>query len=197
MTQTLVANARDAAGDVRVTRWVAAVAGLVGFVLSVLTPLLPVEQTTATLNWPQAGQLANVTAPPLISQAPVSVTATVPPCDVIRSMPPAGGLVLGLAPQKGKEAALNSLFVNVNAQRVDITDRNVVVASVPRARAVSAQCQRIEITSTTDGTFATFVGLSDPSTGKELRSGFADPNLRPRSSGGSSPIWSVRRRRGG
>ena len=49
--------------DVRVTRWVAIVAGLIGFVLSVLTPLLPVVQTTATLNWPQAGQLTNVTAP--------------------------------------------------------------------------------------------------------------------------------------
>ncbi len=169
--------------DVTIARWVATIAGLVGFVLSVLTPLLPVEQTTATLNWPQAGQLNNVTAP-LISQAPVSLTATVP-CDVIRSMPPAGGLVLGgLAPQKGKEAALNSLFVNVNAQRVDITDRNVVVASVPRARAASAECQRIEITSTTDGTFATFVGLNDPTTGKDLRSGFADPNLRPAIVGG-------------
>ena len=70
----------------------AIIAGLVGFVLSVLTPLLPVVQTTATLNWPQDGQLSNVTAP-LISQAPVSLTATVP-CEVIRSMPPAGGLVL-------------------------------------------------------------------------------------------------------
>ncbi|MBB3749066.1 arabinosyltransferase B [Mycolicibacterium sp. BK634] len=175
MTQTLAANARDSARDVTITRWVATIAGLVGFVLSVLTPLLPVEQTTATLNWPQAGQLSNVTAP-LISQAPVSLTATVP-CEVIRSMPPAGGLVLGLAPQKGKEAALNSLFVNVTAQRVDITDRNVVVASVQRSKIDG--CSRIEITSTTEGTFATFVGLTDPTTGKEMRSGFADPNLRP------------------
>ncbi len=131
MTQTLAANARDAARDVTITRWVATVAGLIGFVLSVLTPLLPVVQTTATLNWPQNGQFTSVTAP-LISEAPVSLTATVP-CEVIRSMPPAGGLVLGLAPKKGKEAALNSLFVNVTSQRVDITDRNVVVASVPRA----------------------------------------------------------------
>jgi arabinosyltransferase B len=175
MTQTLAATARDAARDVKVTRWVATIAGLVGFVLSVLTPLLPVEQTTATLKWPQSGQLSNVTAP-LISQAPVSLTATVP-CELIRSMPSAGGMVLGLAPQKGKEAALNSLFVNVTVQRLDITDRNVVVASVPRAQ--TAGCSRIEITSTTDGTFATFVGLTDPVTGKELRSGFADPNLRP------------------
>ncbi|WP_236147360.1 arabinosyltransferase domain-containing protein [Mycolicibacterium sp. CH28] len=161
--------------DVTVTRWVATVAGLVGFVLSVLTPLLPVVQTTATLNWPQGGQLTSVTAP-LISQAPVSLTATVP-CEVIRSMPPEGGTVFGLAPRKGKEATLNSLFVNVSAQRVDITDRNVVIASVPRARMTG--CSRIEITSNADGTFATFVGLTDPTTGKEMRSGFADPNLRP------------------
>ncbi len=64
-------------------------------------------------------------------------------------------------------------------QRVDITDRNVVVASVQRARVVSPECQRIEITSTDAGTFATFVGLTDPTTGKEQRTGFADPNLRP------------------
>src|SRR3546814_8053826 len=54
----------------------------------------------------------NVTAP-LISQVPVSMTVTVP-CDVIRSMPPSGGMVLGTAPKDGKQAALNALFVNVN-----------------------------------------------------------------------------------
>ncbi len=126
-------------------------------------------------------QLASVTAP-LISETPVSMTATVP-CDVIRSMPPRGGLVFGTAPKDGKQAALQSLFVNVTTQRVDVTDRNVVVASVPRARAVgdgsSAGCSRIEITSSEAGTFATFVGLTDPATGKEQRTGFADPNLRP------------------
>ncbi|WP_328362370.1 arabinosyltransferase domain-containing protein [Mycobacterium sp. NBC_00419] len=175
MTQTLAANARDAAHDVKVTRWVATISGLVGFVLAVLTPLLPVVQTTATLNWPQGGQFGNVTSP-LISQAPVSLTATIP-CDVIGSMPAQGGLVLGLAPKKGKEAALNSLFVNVTAQRVDITDRNVVIASVPRSKI--AGCSRIEISSDEAGTFATFVGLTDPTTGKEMRSGFPDPNLRP------------------
>ena len=81
----------------KIARWVATIAGLIGFVLSVATPLLPVVQTTATLNWPQQGQLDNVTAP-LISQAPVTLTATVP-CEVIRTMPPSGGLVLGTAPQ--------------------------------------------------------------------------------------------------
>jgi arabinosyltransferase B len=49
--------------DIRLARWVAAIAGLIGFVLAVATPLLPVTQTTATLNWPQQGQFNDVTAP--------------------------------------------------------------------------------------------------------------------------------------
>jgi len=162
--------------DVKVARWVAMIAGLIGFVLSVATPLLPVVQTTATLNWPQAGQMNNVTAP-LISLTPVSMTATVP-CEVIRSMPPRGGMVLGTAPKDGKQAALQGLFVTVSAQRVDITDRNVVVASVPRQRVQSPECQRIEITSSEAGTFATFVGLRKAD-GTEQYTGFVDPNLRP------------------
>ena len=69
--------------------------------------------------------------------------------------------MLGTAPKAGKQAALNAMLVNVTATRVDVIVRNVVVASVPRARVVSPQCQRIEITSSEAGTFATFVGLTD------------------------------------
>ncbi|MGH3564268.1 MAG: arabinosyltransferase domain-containing protein, partial [Mycobacterium sp.] len=159
-----------AVNRVQLTRWVATIAGLVGFVLSIATPLLPVVQTTATLNWPQHGQLNNVTAP-LISLTPVRMTATVP-CGVVRSMPPGGGMVLGTAPADGRDAALNALFVNVTNQRVDVTDRNVVIESLPRARVESPQCQHIDITSSHAGTFATFVGIEKPS-------GFDDPNLRP------------------
>ncbi len=180
MTGVTNTMSEDAPRDVTIARWVATIAGLLGFVLSVATPLLPVVQTTATLAWPQGGQYSNVTAP-LISQAPVSVTATIP-CQVIRDLPPTGGLVLGTAPAKGKQASLNALFVNVTSQRVDITDRNVVVASVPRARVVSPECQQIEITSSGAGTFATFEGLTQLSgedAGEPLRSGWADPNLRP------------------
>ncbi|MBV8788019.1 MAG: arabinosyltransferase domain-containing protein [Mycobacterium sp.] len=166
--------------DVRVTRWVATIAGLIGFVLSVATPLLPVVQTTATLNWPQNGQLNSVTAP-LISLTPVDVTVTVP-CSVVRALPPEGGVVLSTAPKKGKDAALNGLFVVANSKRVDVTDRNVVIASVPRDQAEGAAgaagCSSIEITSTKSGAYATFVGLTDPA-GKPVRGGFPDPNLRP------------------
>jgi arabinosyltransferase B len=164
--------------EVKTARWVAMISGLLGFLFAVATPLLPVTQTTATLNWPQQGQLSNVTSP-LISQVPVSMTATVP-CAVIRSMPADGGMVLGTAPAEGKQAALNGLFVNVTDERVDVTDRNVVVASVDRERA--AGCSNIEITSSEEGTFAEFVGLTQedgPDAGEPQRTGFADPNLRP------------------
>ena len=181
MSQVIEKQADVAAGrDVRTTRWVATIAGLIGFVLSVATPLLPVVQTTAMLNWPQQGQLNSVTAP-LISLSPVDVTATVP-CAVVRGLPADGGVVLSTAPKKGKDAALNALFVVVNGKRVDVTDRNVVIASVSREQAEGGPgapgCSSIEITSTRAGTFATFVGLTDAA-GKPQSGGFADPNLRP------------------
>src|SRR5690349_1585361 len=139
--------------DVKVARWVATIAGLLGFVLAVATPLLPVTQTTATLNWPQQDRVDDVTAP-LIAQAPLTLTASIP-CTVLRDMPARGGLVLGTAPAQGRDAALNAMLVNVTASRVDVIVRNVVVASINRNRV--AGCERLDITSSHDGTFAEFV----------------------------------------
>ncbi|MEH3142447.1 MAG: arabinosyltransferase domain-containing protein [Mycobacterium kyogaense] len=164
--------------DVKVARWVATIAGLLGFVLAVATPLLPVTQTTATLNWPQQSRVDDVTAP-LIAQAPVTLTASIP-CTVLAGMPARGGLVLGTAPAQGRDAALNAMLVNVTASRVDVIVRNVVVASVNRNRI--GGCERLDITSSHDGTFAEFVGLTQVSgadAGKPQRTGYADPNLRP------------------
>jgi len=61
----------------RTVRLVAAVAGLLGALCAVLTPFLPVNQTTADLNWPQNGSLGSVTAP-LIGYVPTELTLTVP-----------------------------------------------------------------------------------------------------------------------
>jgi len=70
---------------------------------------------------------------------------------------------------------------------VDITDRNVVVASVARERVAAPGCQRIEITSSNAGPFATFVGLTDPTTGREQRTGFPTRTCALRSSAYSRP----------
>ena len=171
MTSDLATSAKS---DVSVARWVAMIAGLLGFVMAAATPLLPVTQTTATLTWPQQGQVGNVTAP-LISQAPVDLTATVP-CEVIDTMPGDGGLVLGTAPEQGRDAALNAMLVMVSESRVDVIVRNVVVASVDRDR--MGGCSELAITSSLDGTYAEFVGLTQQD-GSPQRTGYPDPNLRP------------------
>ena len=71
------AGAPPSVRDLAVLRWIAMIAGARSGRPGHRDPLLPVVQTTATLNWPQGGQLSNVTAP-LISQAPVSMDVTVP-----------------------------------------------------------------------------------------------------------------------
>ena len=55
----------------------AMVAGVLGVLFALITPFAPVTQTTATIEWPQNGLLQDVDAP-LVSQAPLSLTATLP-----------------------------------------------------------------------------------------------------------------------
>ena len=47
--------ARDLRAQYRTARLVAAVAGLLGVLLAVATPFLPVKVTEATVTWPQNG----------------------------------------------------------------------------------------------------------------------------------------------
>ncbi|WP_405179070.1 arabinosyltransferase domain-containing protein [Nocardia sp. NBC_01377] len=64
-------------------RLIALVSGLLGFILALLTPLLPVEQDRATLDWPQAGNSTDVEAP-LVSYEPQRLTAALP-CSILPS----------------------------------------------------------------------------------------------------------------
>ncbi|MBT2275739.1 arabinosyltransferase, partial [Rhodococcus enclensis] len=84
------------------TRWVAIVAGLLGFVLALATPLLPVVQTTASVNWPQNGVIGDVEAP-LMAQVPIDVNASIP-CTAVSSLPEGGGILLSTAPAQGDGA---------------------------------------------------------------------------------------------
>ncbi len=156
--------------------WIALVSGLFGALLSVLVPVLPVVQTTAALTWPQGGRLGDVTAP-LISLTPVDLQVTIP-CSVVADMDEAGGVVLATAPPQARDATLDGLIVTVNAEQLDVVVRNVVITSVSRDRMAEPDCQRIDVSSSADGTFATVVGLSGAG-GAPLRTGYVDPNLRP------------------
>ncbi|BDH59707.1 hypothetical protein MTP03_46460 [Tsukamurella sp. PLM1] len=74
-----------AARAARTTARTAAVTGVLGVLFALLTPFLPVTQTTAALDWPQRGSLEAVAAP-LVSYVPdrIDVTILAPP---LRSCP--------------------------------------------------------------------------------------------------------------
>ena len=67
----------DGGTTYRAARIVAVVAGLLGALLAIATPLLPVKQTTAQLNWPQNGVLGSVEAP-LIGYVATDLNISIP-----------------------------------------------------------------------------------------------------------------------
>ncbi|MEV0296569.1 arabinosyltransferase domain-containing protein [Nocardia sp. NPDC050710] len=145
-----------ASRDFRTARIIALVTGLIGALLALATPFLPVSQTTAVLNWPQGGTLGNVQAP-LMSQVPTTLKATIP-CSAVDALPAQGGMLLATAPPQGDRAALEAMFVRVSETSVDVVDRNAVVASAERSE--MGRCSSIAITSDDQRTRAEFTGLT-------------------------------------
>lgn len=145
----------------RTVRLLAVITGLVGFLLCALAPLLPVRQSTATIQWPQAanadGYAGDVTAP-LVSGAPKSLAVTIP-CRAVASLPAEGGLVFSTIPPGGIDAGRNGLFVNANADVVYVAFRNTVAAVAPRAAVDSGACSELRIWADVGTVGADFVGI--------------------------------------
>ncbi|MFI6870925.1 arabinosyltransferase domain-containing protein [Nocardia sp. NPDC050406] len=151
--ETPTASARD----FRVAKLIAIVAGVLGALLALATPFLPVKQTTAVIDWPQNGTLNNIQAP-LMSQVPIDLSVAIPCSAVTQLADPRGGILLATAPPQGKEADLQGLFVRVSGESVDVLDRNAVVASAQRSE--MSECSQLLITSDSNRTFAKFEGLN-------------------------------------
>ena len=125
----------DARRDYRWVKIAAVVTGLLGFLAAVLTPLLPVNQTTAELRWPQGDTVSDVAAP-LVSYVPIDMDMTVP-CVLAARLPANGGVLLSTIPEQGQDSAARGLFVRATADTLTVTDRDVVILSTPRAAAQS------------------------------------------------------------
>lgn len=164
----------------RIVRIVAIVTGLLGALLALATPLLPVNQTTASMSWPQKGVGQNGVgdiAAPLVSFVPIDADVTVP-CAAAARLPSYGGNLLSTIPTAGSDAFARGLFVSVTSEQIQVTDRNVVLVNTPRAQAQSdADCS---IVMRFDGTRtrAEIRGLPSGASG-QLSFDVADPNLRP------------------
>ena len=144
-------------------RIVAMTAGIVGILLALLSPFLPVDYTKAELTWPQQGSVANVAAPN-VSFVPVSMDVTVP-CALGASLPASGGVLLSTVPEGGAEAGKVGLFVRATADSLQVVQRNVVLLNTPRAAAQSAPDCRIVVESDTEGTRGSIQGLPENAAG--------------------------------
>ncbi len=175
----------DAGANYRIARLVAVVAGLLGAVLALATPLLPVNQTTAQLNWPQNGTFSSIEAP-LISYVATDLDISVP-CQAAAGLdgPQNAGktVLLSTVPKQAPKAVDRGMLLQrVNGDLVLIV-RNVPVVAAPLSQVLGPDCQRFTFTAHADRVIAEFVGLKQgPTTehpGAPLRGEKSGYDFRP------------------
>ncbi len=143
-------TAHPAARSFRTARLVAVITGVLGTLLALVTPFLPVEQDDATVSWP-AGEFESVSAP-LVSYRPLALDATIP-CSVLADAP-ADSTVLATAAPGAPDARRVGLVVSTDAGgTLSVVLRDQLLLSAP-ADAL-ATCDALTVTSTQDGTTAT------------------------------------------
>jgi arabinosyltransferase C len=175
----------DGAGKYRTARITAVVAGLLGAFLAIVTPLLPVTQTTAKLNWPQNGVLDGVTTP-LIGYVATDLNITVPCRAAAGLAGPENGtktVLLSTVPKQAPKAVDRGLLLQRVNNDLVLIDRNKPVVSAPLNQVLSPACQRLIFTAHPDRVSGEFVGLvkgpdsDDP--GKPLRGEASGYDFRP------------------
>ncbi|MGK8502692.1 arabinosyltransferase domain-containing protein [Nocardia asiatica] len=135
-------------------RLIALLSGLLGFLLALLTPLLPVRQDRASLDWPQSGA-ANVAAP-LVSYEPLRLRATLP-CSLLGELGAAGTL-LSTAPVSSGQATTKGLVVSVADGALSMVLRDIPLLSAPLAEIGS--CATIVIESDAAATTTELTGVT-------------------------------------
>jgi arabinosyltransferase C len=160
--QLASSSVSEAGANDRIARLVAVVAGLLGAVLAIATPVLPVNQTTAQLNWPQNGTFDSVEAP-LISYVATDLNVTVP-CQAAAGL--AGPqnasktVLLSTVPKQAPKAVDRGLLIQRANDDLVFVVRNVPVVTAPLSQVLSPACQRLTFTAHADRVVAEFVGLT-------------------------------------
>ena len=155
-------SSTDAGANYRAARIVAVVAGLLGALLAIATPLLPVKQTTAQLNWPQNGVLGSVEAP-LIGYVATDLSISIP-CQAAAGLAGPGNngktVLLSTVPKQAPKAVDRGLLIE-RAPNDDlvVVVRNTPVVVAPLNQVLSGACQKVVFTAHADRVTGEFVGL--------------------------------------
>ncbi len=151
-----------AAGRYRNAKAVAVLAGLLGTLMALATPFLPVKQTTAELNWPQNGVLDSVTAP-LIGYVATDLDISVP-CQVAAALAgpenAARTVLLSTVPRQAPKAVDRGLLITRAADDLTVVVRNTPVVVAPMSAVLSTRCEELTFTAHADKVTAEFVGLT-------------------------------------
>ncbi|WP_280422528.1 arabinosyltransferase domain-containing protein [Nocardia carnea] len=131
-------------------RLLALVSGLLGFVLAILAPVLPVRQDDTVLEWPQAG--ATDVEAPLVSYQPLRLDLTVP-CPVLGG---AEGTVVATVPDESGKSSARGLRVSVSGDTLSVVLRDVPLLAAERAEL--AGCESLSVVSTAASTTAEIAG---------------------------------------
>ncbi|WP_025737794.1 arabinosyltransferase domain-containing protein [Mycobacterium genavense] len=154
-------SVKGAGAKHRTARIVAVVAGLLGALLAIATPLLPVNQTTAQLNWPQNGTFKSVEAP-LIGYVATELNISVP-CAAAAGLagPHNAGktVLLSTVPKQAPKAVDRGLLIQRANDELVLVVRNVPVVTAPLSQVLGPTCQRLTFTAHADRVTAEFVGL--------------------------------------
>ncbi|WP_441346793.1 arabinosyltransferase domain-containing protein [Rhodococcus sp. W8901] len=154
---------RSTTRDVRTARLVAIVTGLLGAILAIATPFLPVKQDAASVSWPQNGSLTSVEAP-LVSYTPQQLHVSIP-CSAVGQLTESGGALVATAPPQAGRAEADGLVIKVDAAsstepaRLRAILRDTALLSVPVDDLQG--CTEIVVTSDPQGTTAAVAGLPD------------------------------------
>ncbi len=174
-------SVNDTQANHRTTRLVAVVAGLLGTILALATPFLPVTQTTATLNWPQNGTLDSVDAP-LIGYVATDLNITIP-CSTAAGLTGARNVLLSTVPKQAPKAVDRGLLIERVNNELLVIVRNTPVVSAPLNEVLSPACQELVFTAHADKVTGEFVGLTqgpdDQDPGEPLRGERGGYDFRP------------------
>ena len=141
----------------RTARLVAIVAGLLGTVLAVATPFLPVTQTTAQLNWPQNDTLTSVDAP-LIGYVATDLKISIP-CSAAAGLAGSRNILLSTVPKQAPKAVDRGLLIERVGNDLLVIVRNTPVVSAPLSQVLSPDCRQLTFTAHADKVAGEFVGL--------------------------------------
>lgn len=147
----------DTGANYRAARVVAVVAGLLGTLLAITTPLLPVKQTTAELNWPQNGVLASVEAP-LIGYVATDLNITIP-CQAAAELSKTKTVLLSTVPKQAPKAVDRGLLIERVNDDLLVIVRNTPVVVAPLSQVLGPACQKLTFTAHADKVTGEFVGL--------------------------------------